>query len=418
MLLRFGVANHLSIRDRQELSLVASPLRDDEAGLIDTPQPGLRLLPAALIYGANASGKSNFVASLRWLRGAVLRSHAEFRPDGGVPRRPFALDDRSKGAASRWDIDFIVGGVPYHYEVEANDAAFVGERLLARPEGRTQLWFDREGCRFSFGRNLRGRNSTIAALTRSNSLFLSTAMQNGHEALTAVGRYFLDLAIQDDGASRLAEPSPQQPLDARVTQILAALGTGIVESRWTDRSLIDDLGMGSEGAADYLRTLLPGVVQASLPNRKALELAHPDSNGRPRFFRFEDESEGTRRLIRLLPAMFPALDRGGTMVVDELNASLHTQACETLLALVSLRRSNPKGAQLVATTHDTNLLHSKLLRRDQIWLVEKDPSGASQLYPLTDIHTRKGDNLARGYLQGRYGAVPFSGSIADLLGMN
>ena len=113
--------------------------------------------------------------------------------------------------------------------------------------------------------------------------------------------------------------------------------------------------------------------------------------------------------------MFRALDEGTLLVIDESDASLHTQACEAVLALFSSATTNPKGAQLIATTHDTNLLRSPLLRRDQIWFTEKDAEGATHLYPLTDIRTRKGDNLEKGYLQGRYGAIPFAGPISDLI---
>lgn len=117
----------------------------------------------------------------------------------------------------------------------------------------------------------------------------------------------------------------------------------------------------------------------------------------------------------LLGQAFDCLDRGGTLVVDELDASLHTQACEALFALFCSKHNNPNSAQLVATTHDTNLLRSNHLRRDQIWFTEKDPAGATHLYPLTDFRTREGDNLEKGYLQGRFGAVPFAGSVGDLL---
>ena len=138
-------------------------------------------------------------------------------------------------------------------------------------------------------------------------------------------------------------------------------------------------------------------------------------NGEPVYLDMADESEGTRRLLRLLIPMFRALDTGAVMVVDELDASLHTHACEMLIELFSSPKTNPKGAQLIATTHDTNLLRSRHLRRDQIWLTEKDTEGATHLYPLTDFRTREGDNLERGYLQGRFGAIPFSGRIADIL---
>lgn len=103
------------------------------------------------------------------------------------------------------------------------------------------------------------------------------------------------------------------------------------------------------------------------------------------------------------------------MIIDELDVSLHTQACEAIIAMFSLPELNPKGSQLIATTHNTNLLNPKLLRRDEIWFTEKDPEGATQVYPLTDIRTRHGDNLEKGYLQGRYGAVPYLGDAADFV---
>ena len=122
----------------------------------------------------------------------------------------------------------------------------------------------------------------------------------------------------------------------------------------------------------------------------------------------ERESAGTRRLLIVLGLAYQALDGGLTLCVDELDASLHTQASEAVLQLFCSQESNPKGAQLIATTHDANLLKSSVLRRDQIWFTEKDSEGATHLYPLTDIRTRKGDDIRRGYLQGRYGAVPLT----------
>ncbi len=146
-----------------------------------------------------------------------------------------------------------------------------------------------------------------------------------------------------------------------------------------------------------------------------IEFAHRGLTGEPIYLGLNRESAGTRRLLILLSRAFQALDRGAPMVIDELDLSLHTQACEAVLALFSSPKTNPKGAQLIATTHDTNLLRSTLLRRDQIWFTDKDEEGATHLYPLTDIRTRKGDNIEKGYLQGRYGAIPFAGPISDLI---
>ena len=133
------------------------------------------------------------------------------------------------------------------------------------------------------------------------------------------------------------------------------------------------------------------------------------------FLDIKRESAGTLRLLVLLKPIFEALDNGFLVVIDELDASLHTYLAEQIVALFNSKKTNPKGAQLIATTHDTNLLCADYLRRDQVWFVEKDRNGASTLYPLTDIRTRAADNLEKGYLQGRFGAVPFRGPI-DRLG--
>ena len=123
------------------------------------------------------------------------------------------------------------------------------------------------------------------------------------------------------------------------------------------------------------------------------------------------ESAGTLRLLMVLSLVYRALDYGTPVLVDELDASLHTLASEAILQLFCSPATNPKGAQLIATTHDTNLLASRFLRRDHVWFTEKDAHGATLLFPLTEIRTRSGDNFEKGYLQGRYGAIPVTSPI-------
>ena len=149
--------------------------------------------------------------------------------------------------------------------------------------------------------------------------------------------------------------------------------------------------------------------------RLKLELSHRGGGGDNVYLDIDRESAGTRRLLFMLGPIFRALDEGTLIVIDELDASLHTRACEAILELFGSQKTNPHGAQLVVTTHDTNLLHSPLVRRDQIWFVELNKKGATRVFPLTDIRTRKDDNIEKGYLQGRYGAIPNQLSAADLI---
>ena len=411
MLLRFGLSNHLSIRDTQELSLSASSLKERQEELIDcAAAPNGSVLPAVVIYGANASGKSNLIDAISTMRGMILFSQTKWEPGGGVPRHPFRLDEGGPQAPSRFDIDFLVDGVRHHYGFEASDSAFESEWLYAFPKSHRQTLFERTGDEFRFGRGLKGQNRVIAGLTRPNSLFVSAAAQNGHEQLSKVFGYFSSLRAiwridvpEEAISSRLAE----ETLDNRVIDFLGKIDTGIINYRLSESELSEEM----QGIQRELFTFFKKMGGSEPPEVKdkhvTVELGHRGRGGEPFYLELDSESAGTRRLLAVLDLAFLALDEGAPLFIDELDASLHTQAAEAVLKLFCSRETNPKGAQLIATTHDTNLLASSLLRRDEVWFTEKDDDGATRLYPLTDIRTRKGDNIEKGYLQGRYGGVPF-----------
>lgn len=403
MLLRFAVSNHLSIRDRQELSLVASSLSDRTDGLIRTGLSAAgSVLPAVVIYGANASGKSNLVDALRTMREIVLRSYSDEAPDGGVSaRRHFRLDNSSESAPSCFEADFVLEGVRHHYGFEATDKTIAAEWLQDYPAGRPRVLFERRGTEFAFGRSLRGRNRVIADLTRDNCLFLSAAAQNGHEKLTSVHGYFARIGgvIGTAFSGRHAATAANHGLDRRALKFLDDTDSGIVGHRVREVT-------ASDSERELLSKLAELGVKTPAERMSLLELAHRSASGEEVYFEFERESAGTRRLVVVLAHVFAALDAGTLLVVDELDASLHTAASQALLGLFSTHETNPHGAQLIATVHDTNLLDTPALRRDQVWFAEKSRDGATRTYPLTDIRTRKGDNLRRGYLQRRYGAAP------------
>ena len=192
MLLRFGVSNHLSIRDFQALLLTPAALREPAEGLISCPPaPGGKLLPAAVIYGANASGKTNCIHAMHFMRHLVLGSHAHGKPGENVPRYPFKLDPACIDTPSRFEIDFVLDdGVRYHYGFEASDKAFESEWLYAFPKARRRILFERDGSDYRFGRWLAGKNEIVRGLTRPNSLYVSAAAQNGHEQLSGIFGYF------------------------------------------------------------------------------------------------------------------------------------------------------------------------------------------------------------------------------------
>lgn len=421
MLLRFGVSNHLSIRDFQELSFVASSLKDPGEGLIAcAAAPGGFVVPAVAIYGANASGKSNFGHAMGTMRGMVLESQTRWKPDGGVPHHPFALDPACSEAPSRFEIDFAVDGVRHHYGFESSDAAFKSEWLYVFPKSYRRLLFERNGDEFHFGRALKGENAAIARLTRPNSLYLSAAAQNGHAVLSGIFDYFTSIhgvggvAVDDPMASMLfAKHDP----DRRTIKFLQQMDTGVTGYRRQEMRIHEEGGEIQESLLDLMKKA--GGARSDLAewlsNPVVLELEHRGRDDEPVYFSLGLESAGTRRLLMTLGPAFQALDDGNLLFIDELDASLHTRAAEAVLNLFCSPAINPKGAQVIATIHDTNLLNAPALRRDQVWFVDKDSGGATRLYPLTDIRTRKGDNVERGYLQGRYGAAPGDMDLSTLV---
>lgn len=400
MLVELRVENHRSLREEQVLTLEAGRVGD-----ADDPRPraiaghGGGLLPVAAIYGANASGKSNLLDAIDWLQEAVLDSHRAWAPDEGVPRDPFAWGEHT-ARPSLFEVTFIHEGFRHQYGFVADDERFVEEWLYTWPQGRRQVWFEREDERFKFGEHLRGENRLIEEVTRPNALYLSTAAQHRHEQLGSVYRWFDAINTGDtDGltvegwlASLLASPKHQATLEA-TKELLHAADLGIVDLRTEDT-----VGVGRRHRAPQGRVLL----------------GHR-SEGNDAWLPLEQESGGTLRVLELARPVLRALANGGIVVIDELERSLHSLLASRLVQQFNDPKTNPKHAQLVFSTHDTNLLGTTagepVLRRDQVWLTEKDPQGGTVVYPLTDYQPRKAENLERGYLQGRYGAVPFLGEL-------
>lgn len=430
MLLRFAVSNHLSIKETQELSFIKSALKGPEEGLLSTPAlPKDKVLPAAIIYGPNASGKSNLLDALMFMRRAVLTSQRKWAPDGGIPRQPFLLSNACMGKPSRFEMDFDIEGVRYNYGFACTSSEFVEEWLYAAPVGHQRMIFERGGPKpedVKFGTSFTGQKQAIVQLMRPNSLFLSAAFQNNHQMAKLVVSAFQkvrgrnSLSTAPEVLDRLLKDGE---IDRRIMSFLAEIGTGITKHRQVESARSDEHTRQMRGIFEAIWN--ESDVKPTDDERKSfledvgkdinIEFAHKSEDGDDVFLKASRESAGTRRLIPLLQDVMIALDQGNICVIDEIDASLHTQVGDAIVALFTNRATNPKGAQIIATTHDTNLLSASNLRRDELWLVEKTPGGASELYSLADVKTRDTDNFERGYLHGRYGAVPFAGSAADLI---
>jgi hypothetical protein len=416
MLVQFRVENHRSLRGEQVLSMVASAADGEDPRLIRSGAIDHALLPAVALYGANASGKSNVLHALAFMRSAVLYSHRQWDPAGGTPHEPFALSG-SQSASSLFEADIVVGSVRYRYGFVLSAERVEEEWLHAWPKGRKQAWFEREGDHFEFNKSLRGENDTIRGLTRPNSLFLSAAAQNNHAGLVPVFDWFAPSHFKLRRSARSAIPvgalgdifSPQ-----------LSLFVDLKDARTQDREAIVGLLRAADIGILDLRVISPtrehGVARRPTSAKPSeLFFQHRTEDGKEAWLPAEAESAGTMTLLQIAARLVGVLRKGGLLCIDELEASLHPALALAIVRLFNAPEHNPKGAQLVFTTHDTNLIGNVLgeppLRRDQIWFTEKDHGGATKLYPLTEFHPRKEENLERGYLQGRYNAIPFLGEL-------
>jgi hypothetical protein len=426
MLTEFRVENHRSIRDEQVFTMLAGRSGDPgDSRPRQVAGSGGFVLPVAGFYGANASGKSNVLSALRFMRDAVVVSHRLFPPDGGVPREPFAWGEKST-EPSVFEVTLVLNEARYQYGFVVDDTRFHEEWLFAWPKGRKQIWFERENDTYKFGEHLQGENRVVKEFTRSNALFLSAAVQHRHEQLGPLYRWFRDLrTVNVSGMRRYPFGVGGMPPERwLVRRMEAASESSRQQTLFDDDSTTDD---SLEGFRELIRAADFGIVgfkvkdddgekDDRLRKRSGGILVQHHSETGEAWLPLAEESQGTRTMFRLGSVLVETLRRGGLLVVDELEASLHPLLALQIVKQFNDPGTNPENAQIVFATHDTNLLGTTTgdapLRRDQVWLTEKDGEGATVVYPLTDFKPRKAENLERGYLQGRYGAIPFLGDFA------
>lgn len=419
MLVEFRVENHRSIRDEQALTMEAGRVGDmSDLRPREINGHHVHLLTVAGIYGANASGKSNVLSSLAFMRDAVLASHRLWAPEEGIPRDPFGWGSK-RTEPSLFEVTFIVDSIKYQYGFRASNVAFLEEWLFAWPNGKKTTWFARDdGGPIKFGDQLKGENRVIEEVTRPNALFLSAAAQHRHAQLQPISAWFRSIRAMNLSIRRMYNPyfesestlvklfgdsSPAQP------QLFEDSEFGTMRERFREL-----LRKADTGIVD-LRVISVDVDEPRPRKFRRFVMQH-QTDSEDSWLPLEEESRGTQTLFRMGIPILQAMDEGGILIVDELEASLHPALAQQIVRQFNDPVVNHRNAQIIFTTHDTNLLGTTIgepaLRRDQVWLTEKNTDGATVLYPLTDFNPRKAENLERGYLQGRYGAIPFLGEFS------
>lgn len=427
MLISLFVENFRSFHAEQEFSMLASPRQTNFADhLVEIPALEQRLVPVAAVFGANGAGKSNLVRALGWARNQVLRRG--FRFDGFL----FAPADQP----TRLEVRLFQSGLVLQYGITCGREGFRTEWLsTVSGNGREKLVFERQTgsdghSEIEFGKDLEGSTEKLDAIrvlgVKASELVLSKLQRELPVAelppqVLAVHSWFRELTIvgADAPYSFLTERLHEEPeFRTYASELLRRLDPTIGGVQATSKRLaIEELPqfmrerLADAEKGESLRMLgreLLKVDEREVEERE-VRLEHVGPGGERKSLDFAQESDGTKRLVHVAPTAFDAAVADVVVVIDELDRSLHALLAREFVAEF-LRRARGHRSQLIFTTHETHVLDQDLLRRDEVWFVEKNAHGASELHSLDDFKVRNDLRLDRSYLLGRFGGVPRLGN--------
>lgn len=385
MLIQFSIENHRSIKESAVISFAASKDKSLEANLLH-PDEKRTLLPAIALYGANAAGKSNVLHALKAMTDIVIGEASKASKGQKLPWEPFG----NTTTPTAFEVVFIYKGIRYAYGYSFDDSRIYSEYLYHWPNGREALIFSRENGKYEFRDNI-NEQITLSNRTPDNKLYLVSSNDWNLPQTENAYKWFLEkltFLMEEDPASSetVAQIISGDQRKARILKELLLADLGIVDV--TVKNIAGNMPvvttthrvLHEDGAVDYFQLLM------------------------------DQESAGTQHFFARIGGWLQALENGALLVVDEIEDSLHPLLTKRFIEMVQDRNVNTNGAQLLFTTHDAMLLDLSFLRRDQIWFAEKnDKSCATELYSLASFSPRKGENVRKGYLQGRFGAIPFIG---------
>ena len=427
MIIRFSVENWMSFRDRTTFSMVASRERQHGERVPKLGKYQTRVLPIAAIYGGNASGKTNFFKALSFAKTLVVEGT---RPDSLIPIETFRLDDRWKSQPSRFAFELLIDETIYEFRFAVTQKEVLEERLVKITSTSEKVLYDRRDGNLSFDSSL-SKDPFFPFVfrgTRDNQLFLTNSVSQNIDDFRPVYDWFKDklVLVAPDSRFDLFELFLDEghPLYMAMNEMLSRLDTGIAhlgseEIPLENISIPEPLKTElqekvKEGMA--IRLLMEPQTNRIVITRKDGELIakrlvafHPKSDGTEVRFEIHQESEGSQRVIDLLPAFLElsAQTLQKVYVIDEIDRSLHPLLIRQLLEEYLSNCSTETRTQLLLTTHNVMLMDQQLLRRDEMWVTERDKSGVSSLFSFSEYKDVRYDkDIRKSYLQGRMGGIP------------
>lgn len=401
MLVYFTVENYLSYKDKVTLNMVSSSDRSLPANQINLDQEGKNsLLKIAAIYGANASGKTNLIRALGFLRDLVLTSHQK---GDIIDTSPFKLDEQSEKSPSHFEVSFIAKDIKYVYGLSVDKNVIHKEYLYSYPRGRKSVIFERwdtDSYRFTKDKE---EQETLSKRTLPNQLYLSTATQWNYAGTANVFDWFKHTlkGMASGSPFSTAQLLEQEDEKKEILAFLREADLGIMDVKSELKSYKDHVF--PKDFPEELRTWMGKANHLEITfSHRGLDM---NKQHKEVLFDSNDESNGTNRMFNLAGPLLRTLSHEGILLIDELESSLHPNLVEHLLRQFN-ERSNL--SQLIFTTHNSRILSLDILRKDQVWITEKLELGSTDLYPLSDIQgIRKNHNIEKGYLAGKYGGVPY-----------
>ena len=428
MLLYFKVRNYRSFRDEAVLDMEAAKLSDHTDCLLQFGKNSY--LPSAAIYGKNGGGKSNLIRAM-WLAVQFICNAQRTQTEkASVPVRPFGLNDYSENEPTAFEFAYVLDDIKYVYGFSATQQCIVSEYLKTWPNGREKSIFSREYQVFTFPKDSeRQRKQLISEAVAPNQLFFAISCTMNYKPCIEAMRWFREYIVfsrdYTDINRNLIEYSEDEAMLQAIVTAARTADIGIQDIKFEIDNQEIDLNADDESIPEQMRGMVKALrafSEALRQNGNEAELqlnagklksttfhAGMDAEGNSAYYplMLSDESDGTRRLMTLAPAIERTLANGGVLVVDELDREMHLMLVEYVLSRYQEKDSNQHNAQMIFTTHETALLNQEILRRDQIYFVDKNrEDGASSLYSLVEFSVRADMNILKAYLLGKFGAIP------------
>lgn len=429
MLLQFSVKNYRSFKEKATLSLIASnydkEVNESENVYLDK-KFGIRILKSAATYGANASGKTKLFEAIGFMKKLVISSSKDTQLGDSIDVDPFLLNVETESEPSEFEIIFLYKNTIYRYGFEVTKKEVISEWLYKRSSKKESEIFYRDQDSIDTNRVFpKGRTLVKEGLVRNNALLLSVAAQFNDEITSDVITWFRNVRVLS-GLNELGfrgftlNKTGDSKYKQKILSLLKAADLGIkdiVLEKLDISKLPKDLPIEIR---EKFISEIKGENTTLLSDIYTIHNKYDINNemiGTTNFSLDDDESSGTKKFFALMGPILDVLENGYVFVIDELDAKLHPNLVEKIVALFNSTEYNKNNAQLIFNTHNSNLLDSSLLRRDQVWFMDKNRYGESKIYSLASFKSKevsKNEDLQENYIRGKYGGVPFLNYFKDL----